>query len=129
MRRHSLFLLLGFSAVASAFTLSRHQRTPQHQGRQPERGPESAAKRDFNVIRRNTNRFANPNAASELRLISVSSLSTQCLRRRILRERNENTVGGLRCRRQLGRSPAYQLARERNAQGMFVCMYPIKKVS
>ncbi|KAI0270300.1 Alpha/Beta hydrolase protein [Russula aff. rugulosa BPL654] len=63
--RHSLLLLLGFSAVAAAFTVStsRHGSTARHQGRQPERVSESAAKRDFNVIRRNPNRFANPNAA------------------------------------------------------------------
>jgi hypothetical protein len=130
--RHSLFLLLGFSAVAAAFTVStsRHRSTEheQHQRRQPERGSESAAKRDFNIIRRDPNRFANPKAASELRPFrSIYFLSAQCLRRRIPRERSENTVGGLRCWGQLGRSPTYQFARERNAQGMFVCIYPIKK--
>jgi hypothetical protein len=129
--RHSLLLLLGFSAVAAAFTVStsRHRSTARHQGRQPERVSESTAKRDFDVIRRNPNRFANPNAASELRPFrSIYFLNAQCLRHRILRERNENSVGGLRCRGQLGRSPAYQFASERNAQGMFVCIYPIKSM-
>jgi hypothetical protein len=67
--RHSLLLLLGFSAVAAAFTLSasRQRSTAQHQRRLPGQRSESGAKRDFNAIRRDPNRFANPNAASELR--------------------------------------------------------------
>ena len=67
--RYSLLLLLGFPAVAAAFALSTSQprSTAQHHGRLPERRSESGAKRDFNAIRRDPNRFANPNAASELR--------------------------------------------------------------
>jgi hypothetical protein len=67
--RHSLLLLLGFPALVAAFTLStsRQRSTAQHQARLPGRRSESGAKRDFNAIRRDPNRFANPNAASELR--------------------------------------------------------------
>ena len=68
--RYSLFLLLGFPAVAAAstFSPSRQRSTAQHQGRRlPERRSEPAARRDVNAIRRDPNRFANPNAASELR--------------------------------------------------------------
>jgi hypothetical protein len=68
--RYSLFLLLGFPAVAAAFTFSssRQRSTAQHQGRRlPERRSEPGAKRVVNAIRRDPNRFANPNAASELR--------------------------------------------------------------
>jgi len=60
LMRHSLLLLLGFPAVVAAFTA-------QHRGRLPERRSESGAKRDVNAVRRDPNRFANPNAASELR--------------------------------------------------------------
>jgi hypothetical protein len=67
--RHSLLLLLGFPALAAAFTLStsRQRSTAQHRGRLPEWRSESGTKRDLNAIRRDPNRFANPDAASELR--------------------------------------------------------------
>ena len=67
--RHSLLLLLGFPVVVAAFTLStpRQRSTAQHQGRLPERRSESGPKRGVNAIRRDPNRFASPNAASELR--------------------------------------------------------------
>jgi hypothetical protein len=113
--RHCLLLLLGFPAVAAAFTLSssRQRSTAQHQGRQPERRSESGTKRNFNAIRRDPNRFANPNAASELRPFkSTYILVAHCPRRRISRERSENTAGRLRYRGQLGRSSTYQFARE-----------------
>jgi hypothetical protein len=102
--RHSLFLLLGFSAVAAAFTVSR----AQHQSRRPERRSGSRANRDFNAIRRDPNRFKNPQAASELRRFKSIHLFAHCLRRRIPREWIGITVGGLRCRGQLGRIATYQ---------------------
>lgn len=62
--RYSLLLLLGFPAVAAAFTFTSRQRsTAQHQGRLPEWRSESGVKRNFNAVRRDPNRFANPNAA------------------------------------------------------------------
>ena len=69
LMRHSLLLLLSFPALATAFTLStlRQRSTTQHQGRLPEWRSEPGAKRDLNAIRRDPNRFTNPNAASELR--------------------------------------------------------------
>lgn len=63
--RHSLLLLLGFPVVVAAFT--RQRSTAQRQGQLPERRSESGAKRDVTAIRRDPNRFASPNAASELR--------------------------------------------------------------
>jgi hypothetical protein len=68
--RHSLLLLLGFSAVAAAVAPSTSQQrsTAQHRRQLPERRSESGAKRGVNAIRRDPKRFANPKAASELRL-------------------------------------------------------------
>jgi len=80
LMRHSLLLLLGFPVVAAAFTFSssRQRSTAQHQGRLPERLSESGAKRSVNAIRRDPNRFANPNAASELRPFQIYLL-LECL--------------------------------------------------
>ena len=73
MRRSLLSLLLAFSAVATAFTRStlRQRSTTQNWGRLPERHSNSGAKRSFNAIRRDPNRFANPKAAGEFAPVQV----------------------------------------------------------
>ncbi|KAF8477756.1 Alpha/Beta hydrolase protein [Russula ochroleuca] len=64
MRRSLLLLLLGFSAVATAFSPSWRQRSIAKNLRQlPERRSEVRDTRGFNAIRRDSNRFANPKAA------------------------------------------------------------------
>ncbi len=73
MHRSFFLLLLGFVAVAAAFTpsTSRQRSTTRYQRRLPEPRSESIAKRGFNAIRRDPNRFANHKAASEFAPVQV----------------------------------------------------------
>lgn len=125
MRRLLFLLLLSFPAAFTALTQpSRRQQSLTQRRRQlpePRSAPPSARTRNPNGARRGSTRFANPKAASESN--SYISRLSLLLFHRFLRERKQYTRGGLRCRRQLGGSPAHQFVPERNAQGMFVCVH------